>query len=94
MIDMQLFYWIGGVVMSVLGYFLKEALDGIKELKKDLKRVEDMVQNNRSEVEVLRNDHNNKHENMSDRFDELRQTMLDLTKEIKSLTLEISKKKD
>lgn len=94
MIDMQVFYWIGGIVMSVIGFFLKEALDGLKEAKKDIKRVEDMVGHNKSEVDVLRNDYLNKHDALSEKFIDLKESMHALTKEIKSLTLEISKKKD
>jgi len=94
MIDTQLFYWIGGLIMSVLGYFLKDTIDSLKETKRDLIEVRKDLSEACTRLDVLKNDHLNKHDALSEKFDDLKDSMLSLTKEIKALTLEISKKKD
>lgn len=80
-------YIIIGILFGALSYFLKDVIDDVKELKKQ-------YANTKNELDVLKNDFVNKHNSMSDKFEELKDAMYDLTKEVKSLTLEISKKKD
>jgi len=69
---------IGGVMLSIIGFFLKKTMD-------DLRSVKDMSYDNRSKIELLQNDYNNIHNNLSEKFDQLKLTMNELIKEIKEL---------
>lgn len=73
---------IGGVMLSIISYFLKSTMD-------DLKSVKQMAYDNKSKLELLQNDYNNKHNNLSEKFDELKLTMNELIKEIKALNQRI-----
>jgi peptidoglycan hydrolase CwlO-like protein len=73
---------IGGVMLSIIGYFLKKTMD-------DLRSVKEMSYDNRSKIELLQNDYNNKYNNLSEKFDELKLTMNELIKEIKELNKRI-----
>lgn len=69
---------IGGIMLSVIGYFLKNTMD-------DLKSVKLMSFETKNKLALLENDHLNKYANLSDKFDELKTAMIELTKEIKEL---------
>jgi peptidoglycan hydrolase CwlO-like protein len=73
---------IGGVMLSIIGFFLKKTMD-------DLRSVKEMSYDNKSKIELLQNDYNNKHNNLSEKFDELKLTMNELIKEIKELNKRI-----
>jgi len=71
-----------GIVIGVGGYFLKRTMaeqDKTKELS--IKTA--------TELEVLKTDHLNKHEHLSDKFDDLKDSIVILTREIKELTAKI-----
>jgi peptidoglycan hydrolase CwlO-like protein len=55
----------------------------------DLRSVKEMSYDNRSKIELLQNDYNNKYNNLSEKFDELKLTMNELIKEIKELNKRI-----
>jgi hypothetical protein len=55
----------------------------------DLKSVKQMAYDNKAKLELLQNDYNNKHNNLSEKFDELKLTMNELIKEIKELNKRI-----
>lgn len=69
---------IGGLMLSVIGYFLKSTMD-------ELKSVKNLSYETRNQLDVLKNDHINKYANITDKFDELKSAVVDLTKEIKEL---------
>lgn len=69
---------IGGLMLSVVGYFLKATMD-------ELKAVKNMSYETKNQLDILKNDHTNKYANMSDKFDELKTAVVELTKEIKEL---------
>lgn len=79
---MSILTLIGGIMLSVIGYFLKTTMD-------DLKSVKEMAYDNKSKLELLQNDYNNKHNNLTEKFDELKLTMTELIKEIKELNRRI-----
>jgi len=67
------------LVVSVIAYFLNRTMaeqDKTKEL--GIKTA--------TELEVLKTDHLNKHEHLSDKFDDLKDSIVILTREIKELT--------
>lgn len=69
---------IGSVVLGIIGYFVRQTLLDVKQLKDEKASIA-------SDLEVLKNDHLNKYHNLSEKFDELKEVMKDLTKEIKDL---------
>jgi len=75
---MTLLTTIGGIMLSVIGYFLKSTMDELKEIK-------NLSYKTKSDLDLLKNDHINKFNNMSDKFEELKSAVVDLTKEIKEL---------
>jgi hypothetical protein len=69
---------IGGLMLSVIGYFLKGTMD-------ELKSVKNLTYETKNQLDILKNDHINKYANITDKFDELKSAVVDLTKEIKEL---------
>jgi hypothetical protein len=69
---------IGGLMLSVIGYFLKSTMD-------ELKSVKNLTYETKNQLDILKNDHINKYANISDKFDELKSAVVELTKEIKEL---------
>lgn len=69
---------IGGVMLTIIGYFLKSTMD-------DLKSVKLLSYETKNKLDILQNDHINKHANLTDKFDELRLALNELTKELKEL---------
>jgi predicted nuclease with TOPRIM domain len=69
---------IGGVMLTIIGYFLKSTMD-------DLKSVKILSYETKNKLDILQNDHINKNANLSDRFDELKTALNELTKELKEL---------
>lgn len=69
---------IGGIMLAIIGYFLKETMS-------DLKSVKLMSFETKNKLAIIENDYLNKHANLSDKFDDLKAALVDLTKEIKEL---------
>ena len=75
---MTILTMIGGVMLTILGYFLKETMN-------DLKSVKLLTYETKNKLDILQNDHINKHANLTDKFDELKTALNELTKELKEL---------
>lgn len=69
---------IGGIMLGIISWFLKATMAELKEVK-------DLSYSTKNQLDILKNDHLNKYANMSDKFDELKAAVVDLTKEIKEL---------
>jgi hypothetical protein len=69
---------IGGLMLGIIGYFLKSTMD-------DLKSVKSVSFETKSKLALLENDSSNKYNNLSEKFDDLKGALIDLTKEIKEL---------
>lgn len=82
----QLLLMMGGVSLTVIGYFLKQTLNEIKVLKQDSIELT-------KKVAVIESDYLNKTNNLNEKFDNLYDAMKDLTNEIKDLTRELNDKK-
>lgn len=76
---------IGGIMLAIIGYFLKATMSELKDVK-------EMSYNTKNQLDILKNDHVNKYANMSDKFDELKVAVYDLTKEITTLNRSINKR--
>ena len=75
---MDIFTLIGGLMMTIVGYFLKSTMD-------DLKSVKLLTYETKNKLDILQNDHINKHAALTEKFDELKQALNELTKELKEL---------
>jgi len=75
---MTILTMIGGVMLTIIGYFLKSTMD-------DLKSVKSVSFETKSKLALLENDSVNKYNNLSEKFDDLKSALIDLTKEIKEL---------
>jgi peptidoglycan hydrolase CwlO-like protein len=69
---------IGGVMLAIIGYFLKATMAELKEVK-------ELSYRTKNQLDILKNDHTNKYDNMTEKFDELKAAVIELTKEIKEL---------
>lgn len=69
---------VGGAMLSIIGYFLKATMD-------DLKSVKSTTFETKNKLALLENDSINKYNNLSDKFDDLKGAIVELTKEIKDL---------
>ena len=77
--------YILGSLMAIVGYFLKTTMD-------DLKKVKEVAYEAKSDLQLLKNDHINKYEHLTEKFDALNDSVRDLIKEIKELNKEFKKK--
>lgn len=80
--EMQILTFIGGIMLAVVGYFLKRTMDELKEVKQ-------MSYDNRTQIDILKIDYKNRFDNLTEKFDELKLTMSELIKEIKELNKRI-----
>jgi hypothetical protein len=78
----ELVYYIGGIVVTIIGYFLKTTMEELKEVKQ-------MAIETKSKLEVVENDHKNKYAHLSDKLDELYIMVKDLIIEVKELNKKI-----
>lgn len=78
----QLLMLVGGLIFSLLGYFLKRTMDELKDVKT-------IAYENKSQIDLLKLDYKNKIDNLTEKFDELKLTMSELIKEIKELNKRI-----
>jgi hypothetical protein len=74
----QLLFILGGVSISIIGYFLKKTLD-------ELEKVKSISYENKNKLSVIEVDYLNKINTLNDKFDDLKEVMKDLTIEIKAL---------
>jgi peptidoglycan hydrolase CwlO-like protein len=70
--------FIGGVMLSIISYFLKQTMD-------ELKAVKTLSYDTKNKLDILSNDHTNKYDNLTEKMSELKEVISDLTKEIKNL---------
>jgi cell division protein FtsB len=80
--EMQILTLIGGVMLAIIGYFLKRTMDELKEVKS-------MSYDNKTQIDILKIDYKIRFDNLTEKFDELKLTMTDLIKEIKELNKRI-----
>lgn len=90
----QLLYWIGGIIVLIISYFLKKSVnDNEKSQDRIMGEVEILrkdISNNKDRIILLENNHIH----LTDKFDLLYDAVKELTKEIKSLNIQLSRKKD
>lgn len=78
----QLLVAIGGIMLAIIGYFLRSTMGELKEIKS-------LTYETRTKVEVLEAEYMNKINNLNEKFDMLYVSIKDLTKEISKLNEKI-----
>lgn len=73
---------IGGVMLSIIGYFLKRTMDELKEIKQ-------VTYKNQSRIDVLENDYLNKIDSLNQRIDMLYNSIEKLSNKIEKLNSRI-----
>lgn len=85
--DSQVLFYLLGVALGVVAFFLKSTMDRLKEVEKT-----SII--NTQKCAILEGEYNLKFVHMSEKFDELHLAVKDLTLEIKSLNKELHIKKN
>ena len=70
--------FIGGLSISIIGYFLRQTMA-------DLRSVKEIAYDTKAKLSVLENDYINKIEQLNSKFDMLNESIKELTKEIKNI---------
>ena len=90
----QLFYWLGGIALGIISYFLKKSVtDNEKSHDKVMAEVEGLkkdISGNKDRIILLENNHIH----LTDKFDLLYDAVKELTKEIKNLNIQLAQKKN
>jgi peptidoglycan hydrolase CwlO-like protein len=73
---------IGGLMLSVIGYFLKRTMDELKEIKT-------VTYESQTKIKVLENDYVNKIDSLNQRIDMLYNSIEKLTDKIEKLSSKI-----
>jgi hypothetical protein len=79
---LTIFTMIGGVVFAIIGFFLKQTMSTLKEVK-------DVAYKNKLDISVMKSDSHNKFNYMTEKFDSLNDSVKELTIEIKELNKRI-----
>lgn len=79
---MSLLTFVGGLMLSIISYFLKRTMDELKEVKM-------IAYNTKTKVEVLENDYINKVNQLNEKFDLLYGAIDKLTTKIEELNKRI-----
>lgn len=82
-IMMMLLTGMGGIMLAVIGFFLRQTMSELKEVKQ-------VAYTTRSKVEVLENDYLNKINSLNQKFDLLYNAIDKLTDKIEELNKRIS----
>jgi len=79
MIDvMEILTFVGGLMVSIIGYFLKRTMDELKEVKQ-------VTFKNQTKIEVMET----RFANIDEKMDDLKEVIKELTQEIKALNIRI-----
>lgn len=73
---------IGGLMLAIIGYFLKRTMEELKEVK-------EVAYDTKTKVKVLENDYLNKVTMLNQKFDLLAENIKELNSNIKELTQKI-----
>lgn len=81
-IILSIYVFLGGIIVAIIGYFLRKTMEKLEETEKACIII-------RKDLDVLKKDHDNKHEYLTEKFDDLKDSIVVLTNEIKQLTAKI-----
>jgi len=78
----EIFYTIGGILVSVISYFLKKTMDKLSDVEK-------LSNENKNQIDLLKVEHKLEMKGLTEKFDELKHAVNELIKEIKELNKRI-----
>jgi predicted ATPase len=81
----QTYYWAVGIVVSILGFFLKNIIA-------DHEKTKDLANQTKAKLDLVENDYLNKHSHLSEKMEDLYGALKELSIEIKELTKELKSK--
>lgn len=79
---MEILTFIGGVMLSIIGYFLRNTMKELQECKRVTYKIE-------TEVKVLQNDYANKVVHLNEKMDTLADSIKELNDNLKELNKKI-----
>jgi non-ribosomal peptide synthetase component E (peptide arylation enzyme) len=89
----QLFYWLGGIIIVIIGYFLRGTMEDIKENKRhtdmEIERLKENSAANKAKIDVLESESNLKYSHLNQKLDELYAMLRDLIIEVKDINKRI-----
>lgn len=85
--------FLGTLMIGVIGYFLRRTMNELDEALEEVRKVKDTAVEAKSKIELIEREYTLKHSHLTEKFDELCDTVKDLTKELKALNIELLKKK-
>jgi hypothetical protein len=89
----QFFYWVGGIVMVVVGYFLKNTMDDLKEHRRhtdnEIEKLKENSSANKSKIDMIEREGNLKYDHLNQKLDELYTMLKDLIIEVKDINRRI-----
>jgi peptidoglycan hydrolase CwlO-like protein len=71
-----------GIAIPIIGYFLIMTMNRISKIQDKNEKVEEHVQNNKTEIEILKNNHNN----LGAKIDDLSGMIKEISNDIKLIT--------
>lgn len=80
--DTTILLWIGAILITVIGYFLKQTME-------DLKTFKTMAIETKTKLSLLELDHSNKYTHLNEKIDALSDSIKDLINEVKDLNKKI-----
>jgi hypothetical protein len=80
--DTTILLWIGAILITVIGYFLKQTMEELKLFKT-------MSIETKTKLSLLELDHSNKYNHLNEKIDALSDSIKDLINEIKDLNRKI-----
>jgi peptidoglycan hydrolase CwlO-like protein len=89
----QFFYWGGGIIVAIISYFLRTLIEEFKENKREMnieiEKLKVSCADNKNNLGVLKNDHENKYQHLNSKLDELYSMLKDLIVEVKDINRRI-----
>lgn len=80
--DTNILLWIGAILITIIGYFLKQTMEELKQFK-------NIAIETKTKLGLLELDHQNKYNHLNEKIDALYDAIKDLTLEIKDLNKKI-----
>lgn len=80
--DTNILLWIGAILITLIGYFLKQTMEELKQFK-------NIAIETKTKLVLLELDHQNKYNHLNEKIDALYVAIKDLTIEIKELNKRI-----
>lgn len=89
----ELFYWLGGIALTIIGYFLVTTMNDLKQHRTNTDtQIEKLKENsaaNKSKIELIERESNLKYYHLNQKLDELYSMLKDLIIEVKDINRRI-----